>query len=132
MADQIGAPTWSRLIADVTALALHAMLQRPGAGDDGVYHLQSAGVTSWHGVAVALLEGLQRRNHPGVACKEVIPLASQEYPPPAARPKNSRLDCKRLTDTFGIQLPNWQQILDACLTDVLASGPFAQSRPIGT
>ncbi len=130
--DQIGAPTWSRLIADVTALVVHAMLQRPDAGDDGIYHLQSAGVTSWHGVAVALLEGLHRRDHPGIACKQVIPLASHEYPTPAARPKNSRLDCTRLTDTSGIQLPNWKPVLDACLTDVLASGQFARDGTGGT
>jgi len=122
VADQIGAPTSSRLIADVTALVLHELLQQPEAARDGVYHLQSAGFTSWYGVAQALLGGLKQRAHPGVACRQIIPLTSADYPTAAARPKNSRLDCAKLTDTFGIQLPPWQQTLDVCLSEVLDSG----------
>lgn len=109
VADQVGAPTSAELIADVTALALHRMLQSPAFAEEaqGLYHLSASGSTSWHGYAQYLLEqaaalGLEFR------CKQVLPIGTADYPLPAPRPKNSRLDCSRLCRRFGITLPDWR------------------------
>ena len=109
VADQIGAPTSAELIADVTALALHRVLGNASAASQasGLYHLTAAGSTSWHGYAQYLLEQAAAS---GVAlrCREVLPIGSAEYPLPAPRPANSRLDCSRLGQWLGVTLPDWR------------------------
>ncbi|MBE0542190.1 MAG: dTDP-4-dehydrorhamnose reductase [Verrucomicrobia bacterium] len=114
VADQFGCPTWSRLIAETTTLALHQVLASPDrAAYNGVYHLAARGHTSWHGFAsriIELLPDLERR------CQAVEPIATQEYPTPARRPAYSVLDCGKLRNTFGLQPPDWEsslrQVLD--------------------
>lgn len=110
--DQIGAPTWSRLIAEATALILTQCLS-PARGADrpepwGTYHLTCAGETSWYGFAQAIaeLEGLGTR---------LIPIPSSEYPTPAQRPANSRMDNGKLERTFGLRLPHWREALELCM-----------------
>ena len=109
--DQFGAPTWTRHLADVTALIL-ARKEVP----NGLYHLAAAGETSWHGYAEAIFAealraGLLERT-PTVHC-----IASADYPLPAARPANSRLDCSRFHRDFGLTLPDWRTGLIDCLAD---------------
>lgn len=103
--DQIGAPTWSRMIAEATALALH-----PRREGNGVYHLASAGAVSWLGFAAAIL-GIAPPPGPVAA---LVAIPSSDYPLPAARPKNSRLDCRRLAADFGLTLPDWEDALRLC------------------
>lgn len=105
--DQFGAPTWSRLIAEATALAL-ARPRQP----EGLYHLASAGHTSWHGFTKAILE-LSRHLRTREPLLAAIP--TREYPLPAARPRNSRLACERLAREASIQLPDWRLGLGLCL-----------------
>jgi dTDP-4-dehydrorhamnose reductase len=100
--DQIGAPTSSRAIAHATAQVL-----RPGA--HGTYHLSAAGQVSWCGFARAILA------RAGVATP-VVPIRSEDYPTAAKRPRNSRLDCSRLRETFGVALAPWE----AGLAEVMA------------
>lgn len=111
VADQFGAPTWSRMIAEATALALARH-----AGQQGVYHLAAAGTTSWHGFAAAIVA---RAHRAGLLAKAppVRRLASADYPMPARRPANSRLDCARLEQDFGLRLPDWETQLQLCLDD---------------
>ncbi len=108
--DQIGAPTWSRLIAEATALVLGKLLAgAPEAGAvRGVYHLSPTGSTSWHGFADAI------RLLGGYGC-QIEPIPTAEYPTPAARPANSRLDAGKLRETFSIALPDWRECLELCL-----------------
>lgn len=111
IADQIGAPTSAALIADISA----AILARPPA--PGLYHLAAAGVTSWHEyacrvIALAAAQGLPLK----LAAGAVRGIASSEYPTPARRPLNSRLDCSRLEQALGLRLPPWQQDVDAVTT----------------
>lgn len=120
--DQIGAPTWSRLIAEATALILTQCLS-PARGADrpepwGTYHLTCAGETSWYGFAQAIaeLEGLGTR---------LIPIPSSEYPTPAQRPANSRMDNGKLERTFGLRLPHWREALRLCLGS--STEPAAQN-----
>lgn len=104
--DQFGCPTWSRLIAEGTTLALRRVLGASDASSfTGTYHLAASGSTNWHTFAsriVELLSASERR------CHEVVPIATAEYPTPAKRPAYSVLDCGKLKKTFGIQLPDWE------------------------
>jgi len=111
--DQIGAPTWSRHIADVTA---NIIAQAKAAKDvtqfieqhAGIYNLSGAGETSWHGFAKAIFEQMQQQDLQGA---QLSAIPTSAYPTPAKRPLYSCLDSKKLHQTFGIQLPNWQTTL---------------------
>ena len=111
--DQYGSPTWSRLIAEATALVVARWLDRGDlTADSGVYHLTCGGRTSWHGFAEAILARLAK-SEANVARLAAIPTSG--YPTPAARPANSQLDCGKLAATFGVRLPDWQRALALCL-----------------
>lgn len=109
--DQIGAPTWASTIA-ISTRALIERWQAGRAGAWGTYHLTAQGQTSWFGFAQAIGEQLKAR---GLPCAELLPIPSSEYPTPARRPANSRLDCSRLAREWGVTLPHWQQALIDCL-----------------
>lgn len=109
VADQFGAPTWSRTVADSTALIL---AQARAGGPQwwrrhgGVYHLSSQGRTSWCGFAEAIVGAAQ------LSCR-VTPIASADYPTAARRPANSALDCARIASLCS--LPDWRHALALCL-----------------
>ncbi len=110
--DQIGAPTWSRLIAEATAQILAQCLS-PARGADrpepwGTYHLTCGGETSWYGFAAAIAEL-------GGYTTRLTPIPSSDYPTPARRPTNSRLDNAKLARVFGLRLPHWREALKLCL-----------------
>ena len=106
--DQVGAPTGAALIADVTALALHALSTRPDLG--GLYHLAAAGDISWFGYTRFLVEQAARGGAKLKAGPDaVVPIPSSAYPVPARRPANSRLDASRLERALGLRMPAWQQ-----------------------
>lgn len=117
VADQIGAPTWARLVAEATAQVV-AQTVPDGLrfGDrSGIYHLTCAGETSWFGFAEAI------RDLTGAGCC-VSPIDTAEYPLPAPRPMDSRLDNGRLEAVFGLRLPDWREALSLCLEED-AGGP---------
>jgi len=101
--DQVGAPTSSLAIARATA-----QLLRPGAR--GVYHLSAAGAVSWCGFARAVLA------RAGIATP-VRAIRTEDYPTPARRPRNSRLDCSRLRTDFGLSLAPWEEQLSEVTFD---------------
>ncbi len=114
VADQIGAPTWSRMLAEATALILAQQLS-PTRGADrpepwGVYHMTNAGETSWHGFAEAIqtLDGAESK-------ARLLPIPSSDYPTPAKRPLNSRLNNDKLARVFGVRLPDWREALALCM-----------------
>ncbi len=118
--DQIGAPTWARAIAEATALVL-ARCGAPGDGTalaamSGTYHLTAAGETSWCGFAKAVVDWLRRSGQP-LRCKRVTGIATAEYPTPARRPARSLLDCAKLSDRFGIVMPDWRAQLALCVDE---------------
>jgi dTDP-4-dehydrorhamnose reductase len=108
--DQVGSPTWSRMLAEVTAMVLYRVLQ----GDidlaklGGLYHLTGAGHVTWFGFAKAIQE------RTGSGCR-LIPIPSSEYPAPAKRPSYSVLDNTKFGETFGLYMPDWRHSLDQCL-----------------
>jgi dTDP-4-dehydrorhamnose reductase len=123
--DQVGAPTSAALIAQVTAQLLDAM-RGVGATDPrwGIYHLAAAGETSWHGYARYLIGKAQAA---GAALKvtpeRVEGIATTEYPTPARRPANSRLDSTKLRSTFGVTLPDWRVGVDNVLLELRTKEP---------
>lgn len=116
IADQIGAPTGADLIADVTAHALRAALSRPELG--GTYHLVASGETSWHTYAGFVFD-TARALGKDLKVAEVAPISTADYPTPATRPLNSRLDTGKLQHTFGLHLPHWQQGVARMLHEIL-------------
>ena len=111
VADQIGAPTWAGTIANST-LALIERWQTSQVANWGTYHLSAQGETSWFGFAQAIGEALRQQGKP---CADLLPIPSSDYPTPAARPLNSRLDCSRLQRDWGVSQPDWQTALRECL-----------------
>jgi dTDP-4-dehydrorhamnose reductase len=105
--DQVGAPTWSRMIAEATAQAI----ARPHPVE-GLYHCTSRGETSWHGFTAAILESTHARR---TREPRLIGIPSSAYPTAAQRPGNSRLSCAKLAADAGISLPHWQEALALCL-----------------
>ncbi len=105
--DQVGAPTGADLLADVTTHLLRALARDAIAG--GTYHCTAAGETSWHGLARWVVERSAADGRPlRLAPDAVHPIASRDYPTPARRPLNSRLDCSRLQRDVDLSLPPWQ------------------------
>ena len=106
--DQIGAPTSAELIADVTAHALRDVLS--GRAPGGTYHLAAAGETSWYGYAQFVIN---RARQQGLTLKladtGLKPIPASDYPLPAKRPQNSRLNTHLLERSFALKLPQWQQ-----------------------
>ena len=111
VADQIGAPTWAGTIADSTAKLIERW-QAGQCGAWGTYHLTAQGQTSWFGFAQAIGENLVEQHKP---CAVLEPIPSSEYPTPAPRPLNSRLDCTRLLREWGVSQPDWRSALRQCL-----------------
>ncbi|WP_422421930.1 dTDP-4-dehydrorhamnose reductase [Pseudomonas sp. GZD-222] len=111
VADQIGAPTWAGTIA-LSTRALIERWQAGQAGAWGTYHLTAEGETSWFGFAQAIAEQLKAQ---GLPCARLVPIPSSDYPTPARRPLNSRLDCSRLLREWQVSQPHWQQALIDCL-----------------
>jgi dTDP-4-dehydrorhamnose reductase len=113
VADQVGCPTWSRMIAETTTLALK---QAVAAGDSGAftgtYHLASSGVTSWHGFADAIVKLMPAK---GRKCVRVEAISTAEYPTPTKRPAYSVLACDKLERAFGLRLPHWEESLKQVL-----------------
>ena len=106
--DQHGAPTWSRTIADSTAL----ILAQAGGADwwrqhGGIYHLSSQGQTTWFEFTQAIVAAA------GIDCR-LLPITTAEYPLPAPRPQYSVLSSERLMAQF-CRLPHWQEALQLCL-----------------
>jgi len=107
--DQFGCPTWSRLIAETTTLALRqSLLAKDPLEFKGLYHLAASGQTTWHGFADAIIRLMPAE---GRKCQSIEGITTAEYPLPAKRPAYSVLSCEKLKSTFGLQLPDWEESL---------------------
>jgi dTDP-4-dehydrorhamnose reductase len=117
VADQFGAPTWARDLAQSTASAL-ACWQEKNWHDSlgGLYHLTAAGRTNWHEFAEEIVR-LARKYDATLAAKPlgIRAIATHEYPVPARRPVNSVLANGKIRDAFGISMPAWQDSLAECV-----------------
>lgn len=119
VSDQIGSPTPAALISSVTALALYRHFGDQGAGRNGgeIYHLAAADPVSWCDFAREIVS--RAGELPGVslrlAADAVRAIPTAEYPTPARRPTNSRLDCSKLEADFGLKMPSWRPYLSRML-----------------
>jgi dTDP-4-dehydrorhamnose reductase len=119
VADQFGAPTWAREVADATGRILQRAIAERGAGSfqSGTFHLASAGTATWHGFAAAILDEALRLSllqRP----PRLTAISTADYPLPAARPRNSRLDCGRVKTRYGVRLPDWREGVARCLAEI--------------
>lgn len=116
--DQWGAPVGAELLADVTAQLIPRVLE--DGGKTGLYHVAAAGETTWYDYArhvVAFARELAGAD--GFKIRDIVPIPSSDYPTPARRPHNSRLDTSKLRTTFGLTLPPWQMGVERMLTEIL-------------
>lgn len=127
--DQIGAPTWTRDIANATAAIVRTVCRERAQGQfaSGIFNLAASGATNWHGFAKAILEdatrlGLLQR------VPQLKPIPSEEYPVAAARPKNSRLAGDRISKRFGIALPDWKHGLALCIEEIKSGEQVGNKR----
>ena len=119
VSDQIGAPTGAELLADISAHALRCALARPEVS--GTYHAAAAGEASWHTFARHVIAFARAAGQPiKVADDAIEAVPTSGFPTPAPRPANSRLDTRKLRDTFGLHLPAWQSGVERMLAEVLA------------
>ncbi|MEO6816840.1 MAG: dTDP-4-dehydrorhamnose reductase [Edaphobacter sp.] len=127
VADQHGAPTWSRDLAEMTAHVIQhcedasgqdrKLLAEALASLGGIYHAAGSGETTWFEFAREAVQ-LQQKREPGKRFAEIVPIATAEYPTPARRPANSRLDCSKLQERLGWRMMDWRESLQKVLTEV--------------
>lgn len=114
--DQRGGPTDAADIA--AALATVARAFAAGRGVSGIFHYAGAPVVSWREFAAAAIARAGWRNPP-----EIVPIRSEDWPTPAARPRNSALDCARIAEVYGVRQPDWRPALDRAVAELLENGP---------
>lgn len=120
IADQIGAPTGADLLADVTAHSIRTAQSQPARTDLlGLYHLVASGHTNWHDYARFVIEWARAHGQSiKVTPDAVLPIPTAEYPTPAQRPLNSRLDTTKVCQAFDLTLPHWQQGVERMLIEI--------------
>ncbi len=113
--DQIGSPISAELVADVTSLVLAATKNITNLRE--VYHLAPSGAISWYDFAHYILNnGIEKRSRREIV---ISPVPSSDYPTPAARPHNSRLDTRKLVTDFSICMPSWELGVHRVLVNLL-------------
>ena len=130
VADQHGAPTWSR---DLARLAVRAILQseedaalkgitlnEAAQRIAGIYHACNAGFTTWFGFASEFVR-LAQLAEPEQTFAKLIPIPSFEYPTPAKRPENSRMNCEKLARVLNFEMPTWENSTGQVMAEVLAA-----------
>ena len=107
--DQIGTPTYARDLAVAIMTAIEKGIQ------PGVYHFSNEGVISWYDFTKAI------HRIAGITTCHVRPLHTTEYPTPAARPHYSVLDKTKLKQTYGIEIPYWEESLSECIKELVGA-----------
>jgi dTDP-4-dehydrorhamnose reductase len=113
--DQIGAPTFAEDLAVGSWKALNHALKMPSF-PSGTYHLCNQGEASWYQFAQAILDEARNIGIP-LKINQIEPISSSEYPTPAQRPLNSRLDTAKVYEQLGVQLPHWRESLKRGMRD---------------
>ncbi len=120
VADQWGSPTSASFLADVTA---HLVRQGIAANPDflfGTYHVAGAGKTSWYEYAVHIIERARHAAWPiRLTPDSIQAVTTADYPTRTKRPANSYLDSKKISESFGINIPKWEYGIDLILDVIL-------------
>ncbi|HEU5340054.1 dTDP-4-dehydrorhamnose reductase [Edaphobacter sp.] len=125
VADQYGAPTWSRDLAAMTAhviakceaSAKGGPLAGALAAMGGIYHASGAGETTWHGFAGEAVR-LAQKHEPSTRFAAIEAITTAEYPTPAKRPANSRMDSGKLAERFGWRMMEWRESLRKVMAEL--------------
>lgn len=118
VSDQLGSPTNALDLADTIIGVAQALVTRPGdASLRGVFHAAGTGEASWADLAEAIFAVSAALGGPSAAVRRITTL---DYPTPARRPSNSRLDCGLLAQRHGLRLPPWQDSVKTCVATLLA------------
>ncbi|HCM38626.1 MAG: dTDP-4-dehydrorhamnose reductase [Bdellovibrionales bacterium GWB1_52_6] len=117
--DQYGSPTYAPELAEATLKGLHTALLQKSAGPgstfpSGIYHLTGSGVTTWFDFANAIFEEARVFKIP-LKIQKLVPITSAEYPTPARRPRNSRMNNEKARGVLGVSLPHWKTSLIECM-----------------
>lgn len=127
VADQHGAPTWSRDLAEMTAHVIRRCEDASGQVSGqllevltrwgGIYHAAGSGETTWHGFAQEAVR-LQQKLEPEKKFADIVAISTAEYPTPARRPANSRLNCSKLQENLGWRMMDWRESLQKVLAEL--------------
>ncbi len=120
VADQIGTPTWARLIAEATAHVVRQSVfeQQSGIFNSNAYHLTASGEPSWHGFAQKIVDIAREQGKTELRNQVIHPIPTTDYPLPAKRPANSRLSNESLEQQFGLVMPSWDNALRLCMQEL--------------
>lgn len=125
VADQVGCPTSALDLADAVFAVARNLTARPNdANLRGTFHMAAQGEAVWADVAEAIFAELAESGHPAVSVRRI---ATADYPTPARRPANSRLDSARIAAIHGIRLPHWRLALEACVSRLIAARQTGQT-----
>ncbi|MDO6782500.1 dTDP-4-dehydrorhamnose reductase [Neptunomonas phycophila] len=117
--DQVGAPTPARLIAQLTFMAV-CKIHSKETVTSGVFHLAPKGQTNWHAFACAIFTLAKEHGHAlAVDVEKVNAIETVDYPTPAARPLNSRMDVAAIEQLLAINMPDWESQLELTLKEYL-------------
>jgi dTDP-4-dehydrorhamnose reductase len=119
VADQLGSPTSAADLAEAIIAVARALIGRPSDGAlRGTFHAAGSGEASWADVAEAIFEASAAQGGHSARVKRIT---TADYPTPARRPANSRLDCSLLAVRYGLRLPDWRTPLRACVAELVAA-----------
>ncbi len=117
VSDQIGTPTWCRMLAESTTLALHQTLSTGDKEENfGIYNVSGSGQTSWFEFAGKIITTASQKLH--FQPPTIKPIATADYPTKSPRPAYSVLDNSLFEKTFGLEVADWQDQLELCLNDL--------------
>lgn len=121
VADQHGSPTAA---ADLAAAIVHiaGTIEKTGAAAWGTYHLTGSGYTTWHEFAEHIFRRLEERTGKR---PRLTAIGTADYPTPARRPANSRLDCSRAKERLGVSCPPWRESVDRVIDELFTNPPQA-------
>ena len=131
VSDQFGSPTSARMLAEAVAQIVTELGEPGSYRKFGTYNVVARGETSWHGYAQMVVEraiklGLDIKMTP----QNIKPIFSKDYPMPAARPSNSRLDTTKVSTVFSVRLPKWQDEVERVIRDLSEAELGVQKDPL--
>lgn len=109
--DQIGAPTYSKHLADAILKIVKADVSKNISFIPGVYHFTNSGFCSWYDFAIKIVK------ETNLSCS-VRPVKTSEYQLPAKRPEYSVLSLQKIKSTYGLEIPEWTEGLKECLIEM--------------
>jgi dTDP-4-dehydrorhamnose reductase len=119
VADQRGNPTGALHIADGVLAVIAGLRSNDDPNRRGVFHMTAAGEASWADLAQRIFEASTEAGGPSAKVKRI---ATADYPTAARRPANSRLDCSKLAQVYGLRLPDWRDSLQVVVKRLVQSG----------